>query len=76
MSEGDSRQVGSRTCGCADCIEEYPPAQYGDRPRQAGCVGPWRVRYRAPGGKRRQKTVGSRADAVLFLRPQAVRRGA
>lgn len=77
MSEGDLYQVGSRTCGCADCIEDYPPTQYGDRPRQAGCVGPWgRARYRTPDGKHRQKTLRSRADAVLLLRTQAVGRGA
>ncbi|MFH9610484.1 hypothetical protein [Streptomyces sp. NPDC017448] len=76
MSEGDLYQVGSRTCGCVDCIEDYPPAQYGDRPRQAGCVGRWQVRYRTPEGQQRQKTVESRADAVLLLRTQAVGRGA
>lgn len=76
MSRGDLYQVGSRTCGCVDCIEDYPPAQYGDRPDRDGCLGRWRARYRTPDGKQRQKTLRSRADAALFLQTRAVRHAA
>ncbi len=76
MSRGDLYQVSSRTCGCVDCIEDYPLEQYGDRPGRDGCLGRWRARYRTSEGKQRQKTLSTRADAALFLRAQAVAHGA
>ncbi len=76
MPRGDIYQVGSRRCGCVDCAKDYPPAQYGYRPDRDGCLGPWRARHCTPEGKQQQKTFRSRADAVLFLRTQAVTHGA
>lgn len=60
-------QVGSRTCGCVDCMADFPPAQYGDRPERVGCVGPWRARHRSADGRQRQKNFSSVSDAKTFL---------
>ncbi|MFJ4837113.1 hypothetical protein [Streptomyces sp. NPDC088746] len=72
----ETYQVGSRTCGCIDCVEEYPTAQHGPRPRRDTCSGPWRARYRTADGKHRQKTLSTRADAVRFLRAEGADHGA
>lgn len=70
-------QVASRTCGCLDYIEDFPPAQYGPRPERDGCLGPWRARYRSKDGLLRVKNFRTPEDARRFLatvRPRAVSR--
>lgn len=72
-------QVGSRTCGCPDCIEDFPPEQYGPRSDRDGCLGPWRARYRSSDGRRRLKTLNTLSEARRFLatvRPKGARHGA
>ena len=60
-------QVGSPTCGCIDCKEDFPPAQYGERPDRDGCLGRWRVRFRSADGRLRLKSLDTAADAHRFL---------
>lgn len=60
-------QVGSPRCGCVDCMADYPPAQYGDRPERDGCLGPWRARWRGSDGRLRLKNLGTLPDARVFL---------
>ncbi|NUS78444.1 MAG: hypothetical protein HOV70_19905 [Streptomyces sp.] len=60
-------QIPSRTCGCADCIIDYPPEQYGHRPPQSACQGLWQVRWRGADRRLRSKNLGSRGEAHLFL---------
>lgn len=72
-------QVGSRTCGCVDCMADFPPAQYGERPERDGCLGPWRARYRSEGGRQHTKNFETPSDARQFLatvRPRVVKHGA
>jgi hypothetical protein len=72
-------QVGSRTCGCVDCVADFPPAQYGDRPERDGCIGPWQARFRSEDGRRRMKNFRTPSDAHSFLatlRPKEARHGA
>lgn len=63
----DPEQIPSRTCGCADCLIDYPPHRYGERPPQDVCQGRWRVRWRSEGGKQRQKLFATLPDAYVFL---------
>ncbi|KFG08137.1 hypothetical protein [Streptomyces scabiei] len=58
-------QVGSRTCGCVDCLIDYPPSTYGPRPAQSACQGPWYVRY-LNDRKQRSKRFQTRQDAHQF----------
>lgn len=60
-------QIPSRTCGCPDCLIDYPPQHYGERPPRNTCQGQWRVRWRSEGGKQRGKLFESLPDAYLFL---------
>ncbi|GHI91322.1 hypothetical protein TPA0905_07930 [Streptomyces olivaceus] len=75
----EPEQIPSRTCGCVDCLLDYPPAQYGPRPPQSPCEGPWRVRYRSVNGTQRAKSLPTLRDAHQFLatvRPAGRRRAA
>jgi hypothetical protein len=63
------QQIASRRCGCCDCLEDLPPHQYGHRPSQTRCVGPWEVRYRADGWQR-AKRFASRPEAQQFIETQ------
>lgn len=65
MGNGLLEQIPSKACGCRDCIIDFPPAQYGNRPPQDGCLGQWRLVWR-DGGKRRSKLFGTRRDALAF----------
>lgn len=72
-------QAGSPRCGCVDCVADYPPAQFGDRPERDGCLGSWRARYRSSDGRRRLKSFRTPSDAREFLatvKPQEVAHGA
>jgi hypothetical protein len=72
-------QVGSRTCGCPDCIEDFPPEQYGKRPVRDGCLGPWRARWRGSNGRQHLKTLSTLREARQFLaavQPKGVHHGA
>lgn len=59
-------QVPSRTCGCYDCLIDYPSSTYGFRPPRTECNGPWNVRYRSTDGRLRLKRLPNRKDAQLF----------
>lgn len=61
------RQVRSKTCGCTECIEAYPPAEHGDRKRRRDCVGAWQARYRDPTGKQKARNFKKKAEADAFL---------
>jgi len=73
----EPEQIPSRTCGCRECLIDYPPEQYGERPPQDGCTGPWSVRYRDANGRHRRKNnLRTLSDARQFLttvRPEARR---
>lgn len=60
-------QIPSKTCGCVDCVADYPPAQYGERPHRDGCLGKWQVRYRGEGGRQRSRNFETLSDATLFV---------
>ncbi|MFF1756181.1 tyrosine-type recombinase/integrase [Streptomyces sp. NPDC058266] len=61
------RQLRSKSCGCALCMEEYPPEQHGDRKRRRDCVGSWQARYRDPAGKQKAKNFAKKGEADDFL---------
>ncbi|MEV7491472.1 tyrosine-type recombinase/integrase [Streptomyces anulatus] len=61
------RQVRSRTCGCAECVEKYPPAEHGSRKARRDCVGSWQARYRDPTGAQKAKNFAKKSDADAFL---------
>lgn len=63
----EPEQIPSRTCGCAECLIDYPPEHYGDRPPQGGCTGPWSVRYRDANGRHRKKNLRTLRDAHAFI---------
>lgn len=63
----EPEQIPSRTCGCKDCLIDYPPSEYGYRSPQDRCQGPWRVRYRGADGKHRTKNFRTLSDADNFL---------
>lgn len=63
----EPEQIPSRTCGCRDCLIDYPPESYGQRPPQGECTGPWNVRWCGADGKWRSKNLPSRKDAHQFL---------
>ncbi|MFB6813058.1 hypothetical protein ACFCV8_00725 [Streptomyces sp. NPDC056347] len=78
MAHEKPYQIGSRKCGCVDCVIDYPPDQYGLRTPVSKCIGPWQVRYIS---KKRQhlKSFTSPAEADAFLaelRSEEVSRGA
>ncbi|MFC9861469.1 MULTISPECIES: hypothetical protein [unclassified Streptomyces] len=57
----------SKTCGCTECIEAYPPAEHGERKRRRDCVGSWQARYRDPIGTQKARNFKKKADADAFL---------
>ncbi|MFJ4852439.1 tyrosine-type recombinase/integrase [Streptomyces sp. NPDC088730] len=61
------RQMRSKTCGCAECIEAYPPAEHGERKHRRDCVGSWQSRYRDPTGAQKARNFKKKADADAFL---------
>ncbi|RMB85584.1 hypothetical protein [Streptomyces shenzhenensis] len=63
----EPEQIPSRTCGCPDCIIDYPPHLYGDRPPQGVCHGMWQVRWRDADRRQRLKNLPTLADARGFL---------
>lgn len=72
------RQIRSKNCGCKLCLEEYPPAEHGDRKPRRDCIGSWQARYRDPTGKQKarnfkKKTGDDGADAFLDKIRTAVR---
>ncbi|MCX5601568.1 hypothetical protein OOK29_25800 [Streptomyces phaeochromogenes] len=69
-------QMPSRTCGCRECLIDYPPQDYGERPPQDACQGKWRVRWRDGNGKQRQKLFPSCREADGFLEQLRGRYGA
>ncbi|OKI04964.1 hypothetical protein A6A06_09745 [Streptomyces sp. CB02923] len=58
------RQVRSKSCGCALCLEEYPEPKR--RPRR-DCIGSWQARYRDPAGKQCARNFLKKAEAEDFL---------
>lgn len=63
----EPEQIPSRTCGCRDCLTDYPPERYGHRAPQEECQGRWNVRYRGPHGTQRTMTLPTLKDAKQFL---------
>lgn len=61
------RQLRSRVCGCALCIEKYPPAKYGERKRKRDCIGSWEARYRDPTGRQKSTCFPTKGKADAFL---------
>lgn len=61
------RQIRSKGCGCAQCLAEYPPAQYGERRPRRDCTGSWQARYRDPAGKQKAKNFRTKGAALAFL---------
>lgn len=65
------RQIPSKNCGCPQCLEEYPPAEHGERRPRRDCIGSWQARYRDPAGKQKAKNYaikdGGKAAAEAFL---------
>lgn len=61
------RQLRSKNCGCAACIEQYPPAEHGERRKVRDCTGSWQARYRDPTGKQKAKNFKKKAEAEAFL---------
>ncbi len=61
------RQLRSKSCGCAPCMEAYPPDEHGERKRRRDCVGSWQARYRDPAGKQKAKNFTKKSEADDFL---------
>jgi integrase len=61
------RQIRSKTCGCAQCVEAYPPDQHGERKKRRDCLGAWQARYRDPAGKQKSKNFPKKGEAEAFL---------
>lgn len=61
------RQIRSKTCGCKRCLDEYPPAEHGERRPRRDCQGSWQARYRDPAGKQKAKNFRTKAEAIAFL---------
>ncbi|MEW2636549.1 tyrosine-type recombinase/integrase [Streptomyces sp. NPDC048389] len=66
-ASNNPRQIRSKTCGCAPCMEAYPPDQYGERRKRRDCLGSWQARYRDPAGKQKSKNFPKKKDAEDFL---------
>lgn len=58
------RQISSKSCGCAQCMEKYPNPE---RKRRRDCTGPWQARYRDPTGKQCSKNFDKKKQAEDFL---------
>jgi integrase len=61
------RQIRSKTCGCPVCVEEFPPAEHGERKKRRDCLGSWQARYRDPAGKQKAKHFPTKREADAFL---------
>lgn len=61
------RQIRSKTCGCQQCVAEYPPAEHGERKKRRDCLGAWQARYRDPAGKQKARNFPTQKAAVAFL---------
>lgn len=65
------RQVASKVCGCKRCLEEYPPAEHGERRPRRDCIGSWQARYRDLAGKQKARNFpikdGGKKAAEDFL---------
>lgn len=61
------RQIRSKTCGCAPCVETYPPAKHGERKKRRDCLGSWQARYRDAEGKQCAKSWATKKEADAFL---------
>lgn len=57
------RQKRSRTCGCAECLADYP----GDRTPRRDCTGPWQARYRDLEGRQCGPTFPTHKEAKAHL---------
>lgn len=57
------RQIRSKLCGCAACLEAYP----GERKKRRDCTGPWQARYRDPSGKQKARNFDKKGGADDFL---------
>lgn len=71
-AQDNPRQMPSKACGCARCMDVYPPGdKYADRRRRRDCIGSWQARYRDPSGKQRAKNFpiadGGKRAAEAFL---------
>ena len=71
-AQDNPRQAPSKACGCARCMEVYPPGdKYSDRRRRRDCIGSWQARYRDPSGKQKAKNFpiseGGKKAAEAFL---------
>ncbi|RAJ70196.1 site-specific recombinase XerD [Streptomyces sp. Amel2xB2] len=58
------RQIRSKTCGCAPCLEAHPEPER--RPRR-DCVGPWQARWRDPEGRQKARNFDRKSDALAHL---------
>lgn len=54
-ASNNPRQLRQKSCGCPECMAEYPPDQYGERNRRRDCIGSWQARWRDRAGKQQQK---------------------
>lgn len=66
-AQNNPRQIRSKTCGCPQCIAEYPPAEYGERKKRRDCLGSWQARYRDPAGRQKAKNFPTKKKADAFL---------
>ncbi|WP_244888908.1 MULTISPECIES: tyrosine-type recombinase/integrase [Streptomycetaceae] len=61
------RQLRSKSCGCAPCMEAYPPEQHGERRKRRDCIGSWQARYRDADDKQKAKNFPRKKEADAFL---------
>lgn len=61
------RQLRSKSCGCALCLEVYPPPKHGERRPRRDCIGSWQARYRDAAGRQCAKNFKKKKDADAFL---------
>ena len=70
-ASNNPRQIASKACGCARCLEEYPPAEHGERRPRRDCIGSWQARYRDLAGKQKARNFpikdGGKKAAEEFL---------
>ncbi|MFI7010028.1 tyrosine-type recombinase/integrase [Streptomyces sp. NPDC050145] len=66
-ASNNPRQLRSKSCGCALCLEEFPAEQHGERKRRRDCIGSWQARYRDPAGKQKAKNFAKKGEADDFL---------
>lgn len=61
------RQIRSKECGCALCIEAYPPGEYAERKPRRDCLGRWQARYRDADGRQCGPRFDTYKEAVAHL---------